>query len=117
VFPPADAIDAARVPGFLLAIGEDGAQGYATDVTIDETNDPATGRPQRIVVRGRSDALSLTFDLAVAQTTVTPMRQLDFVQMRGSSEVTGRTRAGAVHFTAPASAETFRGRSDLTRRR
>jgi hypothetical protein len=124
VFPPADAIDAARIPGFLLAIGEDGVQGYATDVTIDETNDPATGRPRRIVVRGRSDALSLTFDLAVAQTTVTPMRPstgsgrpelvggrgLDFVQMRGQCDVSGRTSAGAVHFTAPASAETFRGR-------
>jgi hypothetical protein len=117
IFPPADAMDATRIPGFLLAIGEEGVQGYATDVTIDETDDPATRRPRRIIVRGRSDALSLTFDVAVAQTTVTPMRGLDFVQMRGTCEVTGRTSAGEVRFTAPASAETFRGRRDLTPRR
>jgi len=110
VFPPADAGDTARAPGFLLALGADGVQGYATDVTIDETNDPATGRPRRIVVRGRSDSLALTLDVAVAQTEVTPMRGMDFVQMRGSCDVTGRTAAGDVRFSAPASAETFRGK-------
>ena len=32
-----------RIPGFLAAIGPDGPVGYATNVAIEETNDPATG--------------------------------------------------------------------------
>ena len=37
VFPPADAADATRVPGFLMAIGSEGVIGYATDVSIQES--------------------------------------------------------------------------------
>ena len=48
IHPPADAGDAERIPGFLAAIGPDGPVGYATNVSIEETNDPATGRPRSI---------------------------------------------------------------------
>ena len=36
--------------------------GYAADVSIVEANDPVTGRPRSIVVRGRGPALDLTID-------------------------------------------------------
>src|SRR3954452_19101295 len=85
---PADAADPDRIPGFLAALGPDGPVGYASDVTIEETNDPATNRPRRIVVRGRGDALALTLDMAIEQETSTTMRDglfgagLDFLQLR-----------------------------------
>jgi hypothetical protein len=115
VFPPRDAADSARVPGFLVALGPEGPVGYATDVSIDETNEPASGRPQRIVVRGRSATLDLTLDLEIRQTTVTPMRGggfgagLAFLQLRAQYHVRGKAAGRAVDFTAAGSAETFRG--------
>ena len=45
VFPPADAADASRVPGFMMVLGPDGALGQATRVTIDETMEPTLDRP------------------------------------------------------------------------
>ncbi|HEX5473490.1 MAG TPA: hypothetical protein VFX12_02415 [Vicinamibacterales bacterium] len=117
VHPPADAADPARIPGFLAAIGPQGLVGYATDVRIDEINDPATGRPRRIVVRGEGTSLALTFDLAVTQTTVTARQAsvasaLDFLQLRGTCHVEGQAGGRPVNFTAAASAETFRGRRE-----
>ena len=115
VFPPADAVDRGRLPGFLIALGPDGPVGYATDVTIDETNDPATERPQRIVIRGQGEWLTVTLDLRIDQTTATRMRTggfgsgLDFLQLRGQYRVTGRAAGRDIDFTAPGSAETFRG--------
>jgi hypothetical protein len=117
VHPPADAADASRIPGFLAVIGPDGLVGYAMDVTIEETNDPATNRPRRILVRGRSGSLSLALDTAITQTTATRTGDgrfgsgLDFLQMRGTSRVTGTAAGTPVDFTAAASAETFRGQA------
>src|SRR6185503_7752443 len=73
VRPPPDAADPERVPGFLAALGPDGPIGYATDVSITETNDPATGRPRHILVRGRGPALQLTIELAVEDEVATRM--------------------------------------------
>ena len=53
VFPPADAADPGRAPGFLMVIGEDGPIGYATRLSIEEDDDPETGEPRRIVVESR----------------------------------------------------------------
>ncbi len=114
VHPPADAADAGRVPGFLMAIGPDGPLGYATDVRIDEVNAPGGDRPDRIVVEARSSSIGLTLDLAVSQTTVTGQRPrsgpgIEFLQMRGRFRVTGQVAGRQVEFSAPGSAETFRG--------
>ena len=115
VYPPPDAADANRIPGFLAALGPDGPVGYTADVTIDETSDPVTGEPRRIVVRGRGDSLSLTMDLTVEQQTTTKMREglfgggLNFLQLRAAYDVSGRAGDRTIRFTAPGSAETFRG--------
>lgn len=116
VHPPSDAADPSRIPGFLVALGPDGPLGYTSDVTIEEINQAGTDRPARIVVRGESESLGLTMDLAVAQTTVTRPRQalfggaMDFLQLRALYRVAGRVGSRSVDFSAPGSAETFRGR-------
>ncbi len=121
VHPPADAADPDRIPGFLAALGPDGPIGYTTTVTIEETNDPSTSRPQRIVVRGHGDSLELTLDFSVEQQAVTGMRQgmfgagLDFLQLRGTYRVSGHAGGRDVSFTAPGAAETFRGRDSQLR--
>ena len=114
-FPPRDAVDRGRLPGFLIALGADGPVGYATNVTIEETNDPVTHRPQRMVIRGEGQSVHVTLDLAINQTTATRMRAggfgggLDFLQLRGHYRVTGRAGERDIDATAPGSAETFRG--------
>src|SRR5262249_1877245 len=87
VHPPADAADAARLPGFLGVLGRDGPVGYSTSVAIEETDDPHTARPQRIQVKGHGPSLDLTMTLEIEQTTATPMPPgafgggMDFYQM------------------------------------
>ena len=114
--PPADAADAERIPGFLAAIGPDGPMGYATNVTIEETNDPDTGHPRSIVVTGRSSSLDLAMELTVDNTLVTKTGAglfgggMDFLQLRTSYRVRGRAGGRSIDFTAAGTAETFRGR-------
>jgi len=113
VHPPADAADPDRIPGFVGALGPDGPLGYATNVTIDETND-AQGQPKTIAVAGQSRLLDvhLTFDVGSTVTTRTAQGPfagaLNFLQMRGQYTVTGHAGDRAINFTAPGSAETFR---------
>lgn len=115
VFPPADAADASRVPGFLMVLGPDGPLGQASRVTITEADAPGQDRPSRIVVRGTSPSLDLTLDIAVDSGVRTgmsgaPMAQgMDFLQLRGRYHVTGTAGDRALDFTAPGAAETFRG--------
>ena len=114
VFPPADAVEPGRLPGFLVALGPEGPLGYATDVRIDETDRPGALVPERIVVTGRSDALAVTLDMAVEGSTGTRMREglfgsgLEFLQLRTRYHVTGRVRDRRLDFRAQGSAETFR---------
>ncbi len=116
VYPPADAADPERMPGFLLALGPDGPEGYATSVTIDERDAAGTDEPERITVRARSRALDLTMTLDVVDRVVSRMDRaaignaLDFHQMRASYRVRGRVGDRHVDFTAAGAAETFRGR-------
>jgi len=114
--PPADAADPDRMPGFLAALGPQGPVGYSTQVSIEETNDPSTGRPRQIVVRGRGSSLDLTMELAVEDVVVSHLGRLsagegmDFLQLRARYRVVGRAGSEAVDFTAAGAAETFRGR-------
>jgi hypothetical protein len=115
VFPPREAADPERMPGFIGALGPEGPLGYASDVQITETNDER-GRPIAMTIRGRGPGVNVTLRLDVASTETTQMRQgplannVDFLQMRGqytlSGQVGGRTLSGV----APGAAETFRGR-------
>ena len=116
VFPPREAADPERIRGFLGVLGPDGPLGHTTDVTIAETND-ARGQPRRIDVhaRGRDIDVSLRFDVESAVTTRTggsgPRASgLDFLQLRGTYNASGRAGSQVLNFTAPGSAETFRGR-------
>ena len=116
VFAPRDAADPNRIPGFVGVLGPDGPLGYATGVTITETND-ARGQPLAILVRAQGADLNiqLKFDVESAVMTRTggtgPLASgLDFLQLRGNYTVTGRAGARTLNFTAPGSAETFRGK-------
>jgi len=112
VIPPPDAADPERLPGFLVALGPDGPVGYATDVTIRETDEPGTRRPTRIVVTGKARDLNLTMDIDVESAIVNRRGVLsagpDFLQLRARYHVTGRAGGQPIDFTAPGAAETFR---------
>jgi hypothetical protein len=114
VFPPPDAADPERIPGFLVALGPGGTVGYSTRVTIQEFDDQATRQPRRIVVEGRSGSIDLRMDLSVAGAIVTRGGALaegpDFLQLRANYHVTGQAGGQPVNFEATGSAETFRGR-------
>jgi len=112
VFPPREAADPERLPGFVGALGPDGLLGYATNVTIDEIN-KEDGQPRTITVTGRSRLIdvSLRFDVASVVTTQLEgalSTGLNFLQMRGQYTVNGKAGDRDINFTAPGSAETFR---------
>ena len=116
VFPPPNAADASRIPGFIGVLGPDGPLGYATNVSITETDDDR-GEPRSIVVRGRGTDLEVELRFDVESSVITPAGSsstlssgMDFLQMRGNYTVSGRIGNRAISFSAPGSAETFRGR-------
>ena len=126
VFPPPEAADPERLPVFVGVIGPAGPLGYANSlrttpgdtsvVTIRETDD-ARGVPQQVSVVARSGVLDLELTFQVESRVASqgtpgsgPARgRLDFLQMRGTYTVTGRAGGRALNFSAPGSAETFRG--------
>lgn len=114
VIPPPDAADPEQLPGFLVALGPDGPVGYSTRVSIEETDDPVTGRPTHIIVTGRGRDLDLWMDIAVESAIVTRGGALaagpDFLQLRAQYHVTGSAGGSAVDFRASGAAETFRER-------
>jgi hypothetical protein len=95
VFPPADAADRERFPGFVGVLGPDGPLAYATNVRIMETND-AQKRPARIAIEARGPSLDVRLQFDVSSFVITPMTQgalssgMDFLQMRGHYTVEGR---------------------------
>jgi hypothetical protein len=126
VFPPPDAADPERLPVFVGVIGPEGPLGYANSlrstpddrsvVSIRETDD-ATGEPRLVSVVARSGLLDLELALQVESRVVsqgtpgsgTLRGRLDFLQMRGTYIVKGRAGGRVLNFSAPGSAETFRG--------
>jgi hypothetical protein len=115
LFPPADAADSERMPGFLGAIGPEGPLGFATNVSIRETN-RADGTPATIDIRGRTATVDLTLRFDVSSTVVNRMEggplatRMQFLQMRGRYAVSGEVAGRRIDFEAPGSAETFRGK-------
>jgi hypothetical protein len=121
VFPPREAADPERMPGFVGALGPDGPLGYATDVNITETNSAgsngAAGRPASIQIRARGPSLDLTmtFDVDAVESTRMRMVQgplsnnVDFLQLRGRYTFKGRAGGREISGTAAGAAETFRG--------
>jgi hypothetical protein len=114
VFPPADAADRDRLPGFVGVLGPDGPLGFATNVRIEETNAP-DGRPTAITVRALGSAVDVTLRFDVASAVTTRMAQgplandVNFLQLQGRYTVSGRAAGRTLDFTAPGAAETFRG--------
>jgi hypothetical protein len=115
VFPPANAADRDRLPGFVAVLGPDGPLAYATNVEIAEA-DAGSNRPSRITIAARGPSLNVRLQFDVASAITTPMTQgalssgMDFLQMRGQYSVSGRAGARDLTFTAPGTAETFRAR-------
>ncbi len=116
VFPPPEVADATRIPGFLAVLGPDGPIGFSTDVTIDE-NVEAT----HIDVRARGTALELhlAFDANETVRTATATNRppvgslgsaMNFLQLGGLYQVSGRVAGRAIEFSANGAAETFRPR-------
>jgi hypothetical protein len=114
VYPPQDAADPDRIPGVVVALGPDGPVGYSTRVEIEEFEDPAAGRPARILVRARGASLDLNMDIVVEDAIVTPggalARGPDFLQLRARFHVTGHAGGEAIDFRARGASETFRSR-------
>jgi hypothetical protein len=95
-------------------LGPNGPLAFSTDATIEETNVPGNEQPSRIVVRAAGPDFNAALDLAVEQTATTRSQGtvgtgLDFLQMRAVYKVEARIAGRAIAFTAPGSAETFRG--------
>jgi hypothetical protein len=110
VFPPAEAADPKRVPGFMAVLGPDGPAGFSTDVAISESNTPG-----RVDVRAHGAAvdLNLAFSADEAIRSSGSARgngPLSFVQLSGLYRVVGRIGDRSVDFTARGAAETFRTR-------
>ena len=116
VFPPSDAANADRLPGFLGVVGPDGPVGYATDVRITETNDSGD-RPTAVSIRATGPGVNVTLRLDIDSTESTRIGQgplannVDFLQLRGRYTVSGLVGSEPINATAQGSAETFRGRT------
>jgi hypothetical protein len=114
VFPPAEAADRERLPGFVGVLGPEGPLGFATNVRIEEINGP-DARPTQITVRALGTGVDVTLRFDVASAVVTKMAQgplanaVNFLQLQGRYTVTGRAAGRSLDFTAPGAAETFRG--------
>jgi hypothetical protein len=121
VFPPPEAADPDRIPGFMAALGPDGPLAFGTDLTMTETDGP-DGRPRTIAIRARGTALELNVRFDVTSAVTTRMTQgplgnnLDFLQLRGQYTVDGRAGERSLKFSAPGTAETFRDVASAPRR-
>jgi hypothetical protein len=119
LLPPADVVDRDRLPGLLVALGPEGPLAFSADVSIDEVDESGGGRPRSIHVRGRGTAIDIEMELEVHGAIGTRIERglpaslgaasLDFLQLQATYHVSGQVDGSDVAFSAPGSAETFRG--------
>ena len=114
IFPPPDVADPDRVPGFLGVLGDKGALGFSTAVSLEETGDEH-GVPQRVTVHARGQTIDLELVFIIDRTvrtamamTAAPGTPSDFLQLGGEYRVKGKVGDRAIDFTARGAAETFR---------
>jgi hypothetical protein len=115
VFPPSSVADPGSVPGFLALLGPDGPIAFSTNVSIEEHGDGGgTPRGLDIVARGNQLEIRLAFSAEESVRsrmllTASPTGPgMDFLQLGGRYEVSGRGGGRDVSFSARGSAETFR---------
>ena len=115
VYPPRDAADPDRIPGFLMVIGPNGPLGYASSLSIREVADPDSGLPRRIAITASGPEVDVAMDLDVQDAIVTRRGTaasfgggLDFLQLRARYRVRGKVGNQTLDFAADGSAETFR---------
>jgi hypothetical protein len=114
VFPPSTVADPDRVPGFLGLLGPAGPIAFSTDVEIEEQGDFRA--PRTFDIRASGEQLKVRLVLSVeesirtrmALTQVSRATALDFLQLGGVYQVTGRAGSRDIDFKARGSAETFR---------
>jgi hypothetical protein len=114
IFPPRSVADPDRMPGFLGVLGPNGPIGFSTDVAIEERDDGGT--PRALTVTAHSDTVDVRLAFAVEETARTRLGMtqtaggaaLDFLQLGGRYEVSGRAGNRDLRFTSRGSAETFR---------
>jgi hypothetical protein len=112
IFPPADAADPARVPGYLALLGPDGPLAFAAGVTIGDA------QPGRVNIDAKSRDVDLQLAFVADETVRTSMdligapgvTPLDFLQMGGAFRVKGTAAGRSLDFNARGSAETFKPR-------
>jgi len=118
IFPPPDVADPDRVPGFLGVLGSAGPIAFSTNVSIVEANGSDGAAPRRLTVRAQGDQLDIGMTFTTEESVRTGMAltraangaTLDFLQLGGRYEVTGRAGTRDLRFTSRGSAETFRPR-------
>jgi hypothetical protein len=113
VFPPADVADADRIPGFLGVLGSDGPIAFSTDMSIAEHDEGGAVKSISVRARNRQMDLALDIDVAEAVQTRTPLTRgpagaMNFLQLSGVYNVSGKAAGRDLHFSARGSAETFR---------
>jgi hypothetical protein len=101
------------MPGFLAVLGPEGPIAFSTDVSIDEEDQG--DRPRAITVHARGPKVELTLRFYAGESVATRMAltrtaegAMNFLQLGGEYQVTGRIGDRDVNFTARGSAETFR---------
>ena len=113
VFPPPEAADPDRLPGFVAVLGPEGPLAFASRVRITETNDE-NGEPAFIAIRALGPSLDLLMQFETRSAVRTRMNReplqanLYFLQLQGDYSVTGNAGDRMIDFVAPGSAETFR---------
>jgi hypothetical protein len=108
-----------RLPGIVAVMGPKGPLAFARSARIEETSPSPDAPPATVRITAREAGLDLQMEARVEGVVRNRMGggaglgslgARDFLQMRATYRVRGTIGGEAVDFTAPGSAETFRGR-------